>query len=72
MGRPNSHSQRVQVVLTAIWHVIKIQKHILSNKKYRKICNISRTKSQDLNGSRLVLQLYLCNLMQSEVKPGIM
>ena len=35
--------------------------------KYRKISNIRRTKSQNLNVSRLVLQLSLSNPM----KPGV-
>ena len=34
---------------------------------YRKISNIRRTKSQNLNDSRLVLQLSLPNLL----KPGV-
>ena len=34
---------------------------------YRKISNISRTKSQNLNVSRLSLQLSLCNIL----KPGV-
>ena len=38
-----------------------------SNSAYRKISNIRRTKSQNLNDSRLVLQLSLLNLL----KPGI-
>ena len=34
---------------------------------YRQICNISRTKSQNFNVSRLVLQLSLAN----PLKPGV-
>ena len=34
---------------------------------YRKVSNISRTKSQNLNDSRLVLHLFLPNLL----KPGV-
>ena len=37
------------------------------HQQYRQISNISRTKSQILNASRLVVQLYLCNIL----KPGI-
>ena len=43
----------------------KIKFHSIN--KYRKICNIRRTKSQNLNDSRLVLQLSLPNLL----KPGV-
>ena len=35
---------------------------------YRKISNISRTKSQNLNDSRLVLHLSLPNLLEPGVK----
>ena len=35
--------------------------------KYRKISNISRTKSPNSNVSRLGLQLSLCNML----KPGV-
>ena len=35
--------------------------------KYRKVSNISRTKSQNLNDSRLILQLSLPNWL----KPGV-
>ena len=35
---------------------------------YRKIANIRRTKSQNLNDSRLVLQLSLPNLLKPDVK----
>ena len=35
---------------------------------YRKISNISRTKSQNLNGSRLGLQLFLRNILQPIVR----
>ena len=35
---------------------------------YRKISNISRTKSQNLNDSRLVLHLSLPNLLKPAVK----
>ena len=35
--------------------------------EYRKISNTRRTKSQNLNDSRLVLQLYLPN----QLKPGV-
>ena len=41
-----------------IWHASAI---------YRQISNISRTKSRNLNASRLVLQLSLCNIL----KPGV-
>ena len=37
------------------------------SKNYRKISNIRRTKSQNLNDSRLVLQLSLSN----PLKPGV-
>ena len=35
---------------------------------YRKISNIRRTKSKNLNVSRLFLQLYLCNILKPVVK----
>ena len=35
---------------------------------YRQISNISRTKSQNLNSSHLVLQLSLCNILKPCVK----
>ena len=38
-----------------------------STQAYSRISNITRTKSQNLNVSRLVLQLSLCNLL----KPGV-
>ena len=37
---------------------------------YRKISNISGTKSQNLNVSRLGLQLSLCNILKPGVKPS--
>ena len=39
---------------------------------YRKISNISGTKSQNLNGSRLVLQLYLPNPLNPNVRSSMM
>ena len=38
---------------------------------YRKVSNIRRTKSQDLNDSRLVLQLSLPNSLKLGVKSGM-
>ena len=38
------------------------------NSTYRKISDISRTKSQNLNVSRLGLQLPLCNIVKPSVK----
>ena len=40
---------------------------IKHHKSYRQLSNISDTKSQNLNVSRLVLQLYLPN----PLKPGV-
>ena len=37
-------------------------------KRYRQISNISHTKSQNLNVSRLALQLYLRNLLKPAVQ----
>ena len=36
---------------------------------YRQVYDIRRTKSQNLNVSRLVLQLYLRNLLKAGIKP---
>ena len=36
--------------------------------KYPKICNIRRTKSQNFNVSRLVLQLYMPDHLKPRVK----
>ena len=36
--------------------------------KYRKISNISRTKSQNLNDSRLILHLFVSNILTPGVK----
>ena len=47
--------------------VKQIYVHYQIHKKYRKISNISRTKSQNLSDSRLILQLSLPNLL----KPGV-
>ena len=35
---------------------------------YRQIFNIRRTKSQNLDASRLVLQFPLCNILKPDVK----
>ena len=40
---------------------------VVWGRAYHKICNIRRTKSPNLNVSRLVLQLFLPNSM----KPGV-
>ena len=53
-----------------IKHFVHYQIYLFYNMPqwtYRKISNISRTKSQNLNVSRLVLQLSLPNPM----KPGV-
>ena len=39
-----------------------------NEEKYRKVSNIRRTKSQDLNVSHLGLQLSLCNILKPSVK----
>ena len=40
----------------------------LFSMRYRKISNIRCTKSKNLNVSRLLLQLYLCNILKPVVK----
>ena len=40
-----------------------------NNIKYRQLSDIRRTKSQNLNVSRLSLQLSLCNILKPDVKP---
>ena len=43
------------------------QRYLTSHHEHRKVSNITRTKSQNLNDSRLVLQLSMSNLL----KPGV-
>ena len=42
--------------------------HVPQNLVYRQISNINCTKSQNLNGSRVVLQLFLYNIMKPDVE----
>ena len=70
---------RVGSMNLAIWVYFGIESHSRHGKQpfwdnrdttvyYRKISNISRTKSQNLNDSRIVLQLSLPNPLKSGVK----
>ena len=47
--------------------LFEIQACVHGPKSYRKVSNIRRTKSQNLNASRLILQLSLPN----PLKPGV-
>ena len=38
---------------------------------YRKISNIKQTKSQNLDVSRIGLQLHMCNILKPSVKSGM-
>ena len=40
----------------------------ISEPKYREVSHISRTKFQNINVSRLVLQLPFCNILKPSVK----
>ena len=52
----------------AVWNGQLQLQTKLQNRIYRKLPNIRRTKSQNLNDSRLVLHLSLPNLLKQGVK----
>ena len=54
-----------RTVSVLVWFAVGWFYHIIQS--YRKASNIRRTKSQNLNASRLILQLYLPN----PLKPGV-
>ena len=47
---------------------LAVGKDAQKKNNYRKISNIRRTKSKNLNVSRLLLQLYLCDILKPVVK----
>ena len=51
----------------AACHTKRWLSYVMSFSYYRKVSNIRRTKSQNLNASRLILQLSLPN----PLKPGV-
>ena len=51
--------------------VMTLQLRLVFARYYRKISNIRRAKSQNLNDSRLVLPLSLPNLLKPVVKSGM-
>ena len=60
---------------TELWHhiggmtgFVLLYHNVFSLYTHRKISNISRTKSQNLNVSRLGLHLSLCNILKPSVK----
>ena len=66
---PDSVEPRLESLYPAFLTGINLQHHsIVDSYKYRKVSNIRRTKSPNLNVSRLVLQLSLPNPMKPDVK----
>ena len=53
--------------IAVMWTSYLYNGNLHTSKDYRKICNIRRTKSQNLSDCRLVLQLPLAN----PLKPGV-
>ena len=69
LGRQGVRISKVSLYKTVdnVSHVMRRPWHGLAIKKYRKVSNIRRTKSSNLNVSRLVEKLSLPNPM----KPGV-
>ena len=65
----NKNSQRyIMFTMISLTDLYQSAMQTLMKSFYRKISNISRTKSQDLNVSRLVSQFYLPNSLKTGVK----
>ena len=50
------------------WAHKPLSRYVITGKNYRKISNIRRTKSKNLNTSRLRLESSLCSILKSVVK----